>query len=122
MHHFDYRAEPDHAVSCVTLRLGGKQQKRRPDALAATFAQVIGDFRDGLDGGNGVISELALNSTQIVMQQVEDLFRRRYGSGAQWLSARTQKLRLMLSLIRPVVGELHVDAEVFPLQHCNHFL
>jgi hypothetical protein len=66
VHHFDNRAETDSAVADVALRLGREQQQRRPDALAAAFAQILGDFGDGLDGGDGVIAELAfvlINST-----------------------------------------------------------
>ena len=78
-HHFDHRAESDHAVSGVALRFGGEQQQRWTDALATAFAQVFGDFRNGLHGGNGIVAELALNRAQVIVEQIEDLFCRRYG-------------------------------------------
>src|SRR5271168_2463347 len=93
MYHLDYGAESDHAMSGIALRLGGKEQQRRPTTLAAALAQVVGDFRDGFDGGDGVVAELALDSAQVVVEEVEDLFCRRYGRCAHWLFARAQKTR-----------------------------
>ena len=76
--HLDDRAEADHALALIALRLGGEQQQRWADALAAALAQVVGDLGDGGDVRDGVAAELALDGAQIVPQQVEDFFCRRY--------------------------------------------
>src|SRR5262249_50389759 len=68
MHHLYDGPETDHAASGIALRFRGEEQKRWSDAFASAFAQVVGDFRDGFNGGNGIVAELALNRAKIVMQ------------------------------------------------------
>jgi hypothetical protein len=61
----------------------GKQQQRRPDALAPALSQILGYFGDGADAAGGVAPELLLNGYEVFPQQFKNLSRRRYRQGAQ---------------------------------------
>jgi hypothetical protein len=61
----------------------GQQQQRRPDALAAAFAQVLGDLGDGADAGGGVAAQFLLHRDEVFPQQLKDLSRRGYRECAQ---------------------------------------
>jgi hypothetical protein len=56
----------------------GKQQQRRPNALAAASAQVFGNLRNGAYAGSGVAPQLLLDGHEVIPQQIEELSPRRY--------------------------------------------
>ena len=76
--HLHYGAQPDAATAAIAKSARRQQQQGGPDALAAAFAQVAGDFGDGLDGRVGIARELPLHGAEVIPQQVEDFFRCRY--------------------------------------------
>jgi len=45
------------------------------NALAAAFTQIVGDFRDSLDGRNGVGAEFGARWPRDRQEQIEDFFR-----------------------------------------------
>ena len=107
--------------------------------LPPPFAQVVGDIGDRPHTGDGVAHQLALDGAQVFAQQVEDFLRRRYRLCAHSLSRcwflnseialhRYCDTKLLYTipvkpdLVRPVIGELHVDAEVMTLEQCNRLL
>ena len=67
----------------VVEQVGGEQQQGRTDALAASFAQVLGNFGNGADAGGGVAAQLLLDGYEVFSQQLENLSCGRYGQGAQ---------------------------------------
>jgi hypothetical protein len=83
VHHFDDRAEADGTRTKEPQLMRGEQQERRPNALAAAFAQVLGDLSDGADAGGGVAAEFLLYRDKVLPQQLKDLPRRGYGECAQ---------------------------------------
>src|ERR1035441_5535084 len=68
----DHGAESDCALAGIVHQLAGKQQKGRAEALAAAGAKVFPDFCNRPHARDGVASELALDGSEVVMQQVED--------------------------------------------------
>ena len=76
LHH---SAELDGALAAIVHQLAGEQQQGRAQALAATGTQIFADFRNGPHARYGVASELALDGSEVVVQQVEDFFGACYG-------------------------------------------
>jgi hypothetical protein len=83
VNHLDNRAQANRAVAGVAERMRGQQQECRPDALAAARPQILRNFRDGADAGSGIAAQLLLDCYEIVSQQLENLFCRRYCQCAQ---------------------------------------
>jgi hypothetical protein len=83
VHHLDHRAQPDGSLAGEAQRMRRQQQQRGPDALAAAAPQVFGNLRDGADAGGRIAPQLLLDRHEVVPQQIEDLFRRRYRQCAQ---------------------------------------
>ena len=71
----NHRAQLDRALAGVVHQLGGEQQQGRAQTLTAADTKIFADFGDGANAGDGVASELALDGSEIVVQQVEDFFR-----------------------------------------------
>jgi hypothetical protein len=65
---------------------GREQKKRWANAFATALTQIFGNFRNGLYRGDGVLTKLALNGAQVIMQKIEDLFGRGNGCRAHSLS------------------------------------
>ena len=127
--HLDYGAQPHHAAAVIAERFCRQQQQGRADAFAPAFAQVVGDVGDGPHIGDGVAHQLGLDGAQVVAQQVEDFLCRRYRLCAHSVSRCLSDfgkagpaLRGKIALVRPVIGELHVNAEVVALKQCNRLL
>ena len=55
----------------VVHQLAGQQQQGRTQALAAAGTKILADFRDGPHARDGVAPELALDGSEVVVQQVE---------------------------------------------------
>ena len=79
VHHLNDSAEADHAAAGVALGLGREQQQRGRMRLPPPSRRYSEISVMAVDGGNGVVAEFALDGAQIVVEQVEDLFCRRYG-------------------------------------------
>ena len=78
--------------------MSGQQQERGAYALAAAFAKVLGNLRDGADAGCGVAAKFLLYRDEVLLQQLKDLPRRDYGGCAQSapiLKHRQRKWRLV---------------------------
>ena len=101
VHHLDHRAKANSAVAKKIQLMRSQQQKRGPDALAAAFAQVLGNFGDGADAGSGVAAELLFHRNEVLPQQLKDLPRRSYRECAQSapiLIDRQGKWRLIMKI------------------------
>ena len=101
---------------------------------------MVGDVGDGPHVGDGIPHQLGLNGAQVVAQQIEDFLCRRYRlcahSVSRCLFLTSGKLGPALRgkialyhptkidpvLVRPVIRELHVNAEVMTLEQCNGLL
>ena len=70
----DHRSQLDRALAGVVHQLAGEQQQRRTQPLAAAGAEVLADLRDRPHAGHGVAAELALDGSEVVVQQVEYFF------------------------------------------------
>src|ERR1700744_370138 len=113
VHHFDDGAEADGALAEEAHHVGGEQKNGWADALAAALAQILGDLGDGADAGGGVTAQFLLNGYEIIPQQLKDFSRRRYRQCAYHSSPGAGWSCFVGQLIRPVIGELQIDAEVF---------
>jgi len=67
----------------VTEQVRGEQEKRRTNALAAAFAQILRNLSNGADAGGGIAAQLLLDCHEVFSQQVENFSCRRYRQGAQ---------------------------------------
>lgn len=65
-----------------------EQQQRRTDPLAATLAQIFGNFGNGADAGSCVAAQFLLDCYEIFPQQLEYLSCRRYRQSAQAFGSR----------------------------------
>ncbi len=74
MDDLDHRAQAHRAPAAVIHELGGHQQQRRTQPLAAAFAQVLADFGDGGDAGDGIAAEFLLHGGQVLAQELENSF------------------------------------------------
>ena len=70
----DDGSELHRAIASIAEEFGGEQQERGADALAAASAQILADFGDGGDVGDGVAPELPFDGCDVVAQKVEDFF------------------------------------------------
>src|SRR5208337_2994038 len=109
---FDHGSELDGALAGVIHQLAGEQQQCGTQALAAAGAKVFADFRNRVHAGNGVAAELALNGSEVVVQQIENFFGvASYGC--------VQSVALSVGT---VIRKLHVNAEIVLPQHRNDVL
>jgi hypothetical protein len=72
VNHFYDGAEANRAAPVVAGSSRGEQKQRRTQALAPTFPQIFGDFRDGLDRRAVLRRDFLLDERQILADQVED--------------------------------------------------
>src|SRR5208283_4585452 len=81
-------------------------------AFAAAGAKILADFRNRVHAGHGVAAELALNGSEVVVQQVENFFRVASYGGVQSVALS----------VGAVIRKLHVNAEIVLPQHRNDVL
>ena len=79
VNHLHDGAQADRALAAISRRARREQQQRRPQPLAAAFAQVAGNFGDRLDGAAALRRDFALDERQIVAHQIENTLRNLYG-------------------------------------------
>src|SRR5208282_1018734 len=94
----DHRGQFYGAISLVAEKFRRKEQEGGTDALASAGTQVLAYLGDGGDIGHCVASELIFDRSNIVAQQVEDLFAVDGRRGTQFL---TCSLRFLPPLVTP---------------------
>ena len=72
--HLHHRAHADRARPAISGRARRQQQQRRPQPLAAAFAQIARDFGDRLDRRAILRRNFLLDERQIVAHQIENPF------------------------------------------------
>jgi hypothetical protein len=87
MDDLNYGAEPDRALTLIVEQFCGQQQQCRADSLASAGAEVFANLGDGLNAGDGVATELALQRDEVVPQQIEYFFSVNGGRCAQFESS-----------------------------------
>jgi len=82
---FDHSAEPNSRPPLKTTELGGEQHQGRPQPFSPAPAQVLADFRDGLNAGDALLAKVLFHLLQVSTHQVEDIFAGQAIDGGQVL-------------------------------------
>jgi hypothetical protein len=81
MQEFHDGRETNSAAIHAACMARGEEQQRRPEPFSATAEQVGGNLRNRRKGGFTLAREFFLDKSEIVADQIKNLFDRQQGDG-----------------------------------------